>query len=183
MPTSYTVSTSDPSTAASHQYTTGGQQLPLLSMISQISSLSRIWNPGLSSFRNWPQMALFLRLWETSVIWTSREKWVVRTVGRRERWHQFTYINFLYTLQVLYEEGQEYAAQIRAGFFETSAKDGTNIQQMFGSIGRARHIFAHFFLSQLWVRIHMVPHCVIRTLCQVGCHGNIVKMLPLVLQW
>lgn len=70
----------------------------------------------------------------------------------------------LHTLQVPYEEGQEYAAQIRAGFFETSAKEGTNIQQMFGSIGRTRHILAHFSVVS---PVHMVLHCVIRTLCQL----------------
>lgn len=46
-------------------------------------------------------------------------------------------------MQVSYEEGQQYAEGIRATFFETSAKEGTNIQQMFESIGRRRHVTAH----------------------------------------
>lgn len=47
--------------------------------------------------------------------------------------------SFLYTTQVSYEEGRLYAEEIKATFFETSAKEGTNVQQLFDSIGNAAY--------------------------------------------
>lgn len=40
-----------------------------------------------------------------------------------------------FVVQVAMEVGQAYAEEIGAIFFETSAKEGTNIQQLFSAVG------------------------------------------------
>ena len=41
-----------------------------------------------------------------------------------------------HNLQVPYKTGEEYAKGLQAIYFETSAKDGTNVEELFRTIGQ-----------------------------------------------